>query len=57
MLRLLEHVSNTYSPRFYIMADTDKMSEEKITKFEKQEPQGKKAKVNKSQVFNYTGIG
>ncbi|KAK2183319.1 hypothetical protein NP493_315g01026 [Ridgeia piscesae] len=41
MLRLLEHVSNTYSPRFYIMADTDKMSEEKITKFEKQEPQGK----------------
>ncbi|KAI0209513.1 UDP-N-acetylglucosamine transferase subunit ALG14-like protein [Lamellibrachia satsuma] len=44
MLRLLEHVSSVYSPRYYVMADTDAMSEEKITKFETRELHGKKTK-------------
>ena len=45
MLRLLDHVSGVYAPRYYIMADTDRMSEEKVTEFEKRETQGNKPKV------------
>ncbi|XP_024910428.1 UDP-N-acetylglucosamine transferase subunit ALG14 isoform X2 [Cynoglossus semilaevis] len=35
ILRLVESLSGTYSPRHYVIADTDKMSEEKILTFEK----------------------
>ncbi|VFV27852.1 udp-n-acetylglucosamine transferase [Lynx pardinus] len=34
ILRLLEHLSNAYSPRHYIIADTDEMSAHKINSFE-----------------------
>ncbi|XP_077981570.1 UDP-N-acetylglucosamine transferase subunit ALG14-like [Glandiceps talaboti] len=34
MLRLLSGVSANYEPRIYVMADTDKMSQEKIIKLE-----------------------
>lgn len=34
LLRLLEHLSNAYSPRHYIIADTDEMSAKKISSFE-----------------------
>ena len=34
MLRLLENLSNAYSPRHYIVADTDEMSTHKINSFE-----------------------
>uniref|UniRef100_A0ABI7Y8Y5 UDP-N-acetylglucosamine transferase subunit ALG14 n=1 Tax=Felis catus TaxID=9685 RepID=A0ABI7Y8Y5_FELCA len=35
ILRLLEHLSNAYSPRHYIIADTDEMSAHKINSFER----------------------
>ncbi|XP_035978572.1 UDP-N-acetylglucosamine transferase subunit ALG14 isoform X4 [Halichoerus grypus] len=34
ILRLLENLSNAYSPRHYIIADTDEMSAHKINSFE-----------------------
>lgn len=34
ILRLLENLSNAYSPRHYIIADTDEMSARKINSFE-----------------------
>ncbi|KAM5202516.1 UDP-N-acetylglucosamine transferase subunit ALG14 isoform 2-T3 [Hipposideros larvatus] len=34
ILRLLEHLSSAYSPRHYIIADTDEMSAQKISSFE-----------------------
>lgn len=34
ILRLLEHLSSAYSPRHYIIADTDEMSAQKINSFE-----------------------
>ncbi|KAM4606664.1 UDP-N-acetylglucosamine transferase subunit ALG14 [Polymixia lowei] len=34
ILRLMESLSPSYSPRHYVIADTDKMSEEKIRTFE-----------------------
>ncbi|KAM3593175.1 uncharacterized protein V6R79_007209 [Siganus canaliculatus] len=34
MLRLMECMSAAYTPRYYVIADTDKMSEEKICTFE-----------------------
>lgn len=34
ILRLLEYLSNAYSPRHYIIADTDEMSAQKISSFE-----------------------
>ncbi|XP_077784586.1 UDP-N-acetylglucosamine transferase subunit ALG14 isoform X2 [Podarcis muralis] len=36
ILRLLSSLSQTYSPRHYVLADSDKMSEEKICSFEQQ---------------------
>ncbi|XP_037135906.1 UDP-N-acetylglucosamine transferase subunit ALG14 homolog isoform X1 [Syngnathus acus] len=35
ILRLMKSLSSAYSPRFYIIADTDTMSEERIRAFEK----------------------
>ncbi|XP_077365494.1 UDP-N-acetylglucosamine transferase subunit ALG14 isoform X1 [Festucalex cinctus] len=35
ILRLMRSLSSAYSPRFYVIADTDKMSEERIRAFEK----------------------
>nr|XP_006822049.1 PREDICTED: UDP-N-acetylglucosamine transferase subunit ALG14 homolog [Saccoglossus kowalevskii] len=43
MLRLLSGMSNMYSPRVYIIADTDKMSQEKVFRFE-QEKNSKEGK-------------
>ncbi|XP_070842486.1 UDP-N-acetylglucosamine transferase subunit ALG14 [Chaetodon trifascialis] len=34
ILRLMECLSAAYAPRYYVIADTDKMSEEKIATFE-----------------------
>ncbi|XP_037550346.1 UDP-N-acetylglucosamine transferase subunit ALG14 homolog [Nematolebias whitei] len=34
VLRLMEHLSAAYTPRHYVIADTDRMSEEKICTFE-----------------------
>lgn len=34
ILRLLQHLSSAYSPRHYIIADTDEMSAQKISSFE-----------------------
>lgn len=34
ILRLLESLSNAYSPRHYVIADTDEMSAHKINSFE-----------------------
>ncbi|XP_043941634.1 UDP-N-acetylglucosamine transferase subunit ALG14 homolog isoform X2 [Protopterus annectens] len=34
LLRLLGSLSSSYTPRYYVIADTDKMSEDKITTFE-----------------------
>ncbi|XP_019727383.1 UDP-N-acetylglucosamine transferase subunit ALG14 [Hippocampus comes] len=35
ILRLMKTLSSAYSPRFYVIADTDRMSEERIRTFEK----------------------
>ncbi|XP_051910273.1 UDP-N-acetylglucosamine transferase subunit ALG14 homolog [Hippocampus zosterae] len=35
ILRLMKSLSSAYSPRFYVIADTDRMSEERIRTFEK----------------------
>ncbi|XP_008297800.1 UDP-N-acetylglucosamine transferase subunit ALG14 [Stegastes partitus] len=34
ILRLMECLSSSYTPRYYVIADTDKMSQEKICTFE-----------------------
>ncbi|KAF7213578.1 UDP-N-acetylglucosamine transferase subunit ALG14 [Nothobranchius furzeri] len=38
ILRLMEHLSAAYSPRHYVVADTDRMSVEKICTFEGCDP-------------------
>ncbi|XP_041817625.1 UDP-N-acetylglucosamine transferase subunit ALG14 homolog [Chelmon rostratus] len=38
ILRLMECLSAAYTPRHYVIADTDRMSEEKITTFESSKP-------------------
>ncbi|XP_026147779.1 UDP-N-acetylglucosamine transferase subunit ALG14 [Mastacembelus armatus] len=39
ILRLMECLSAAYTPRYYVIADTDKMSEEKICTFESSKQQ------------------
>uniref|UniRef100_A0A3Q2SNG0 UDP-N-acetylglucosamine transferase subunit ALG14 n=1 Tax=Fundulus heteroclitus TaxID=8078 RepID=A0A3Q2SNG0_FUNHE len=39
IMRLMESLSAAYTPRHYVIADTDKMSEDKIVAFESSEPQ------------------
>ena len=34
ILSLVKHLGPHYSPRYYVMANTDKMSEEKVMKLE-----------------------
>ncbi|XP_062992198.1 UDP-N-acetylglucosamine transferase subunit ALG14 homolog [Elgaria multicarinata webbii] len=46
ILRLLSSLSQTYSPRHYVLADSDKMSEEKIRSFEQ-----KRAEVFSNSLF------
>ncbi|XP_067583076.1 UDP-N-acetylglucosamine transferase subunit ALG14 isoform X4 [Pseudorca crassidens] len=46
ILRLLENLSDAYSPRHYIIADTDEMSAHKINSFE-----GNRADRNPSAMF------
>ncbi|XP_054878757.1 UDP-N-acetylglucosamine transferase subunit ALG14 homolog isoform X1 [Poeciliopsis prolifica] len=38
IMRLMESLSAAYTPRHYVIADTDKMSEEKIVAFESSKP-------------------
>ncbi|XP_023276314.1 UDP-N-acetylglucosamine transferase subunit ALG14 homolog [Seriola lalandi dorsalis] len=38
ILRLMDSLSSAYSPRHYVIADTDRMSEEKICSFENSRP-------------------
>ncbi|XP_078574875.1 UDP-N-acetylglucosamine transferase subunit ALG14-like isoform X1 [Branchiostoma floridae x Branchiostoma japonicum] len=42
VLRLMSGLSDTYSPRYYIIAETDQMSEEKVHRFEREKHPGKK---------------
>lgn len=47
ILRLMECLSAAYAPRHYVIADTDKMSEEKICTFESSKQQsGSKSQVH-----------
>uniref|UniRef100_A0A3P9NFC3 UDP-N-acetylglucosamine transferase subunit ALG14 n=2 Tax=Poecilia reticulata TaxID=8081 RepID=A0A3P9NFC3_POERE len=39
ILRLMDSLSAAYTPRHYVIADTDKMSEEKIVSFERCKPE------------------
>ncbi|XP_047205070.1 UDP-N-acetylglucosamine transferase subunit ALG14 homolog isoform X1 [Girardinichthys multiradiatus] len=39
IMRLMESLSAAYTPRHYVIADTDRMSEEKIVTFESSKPQ------------------
>ena len=50
MMRLLRSLSSYYQPRIYIVAETDKMSVEKITTFEKEKTNrgGSEVDINKS---------
>lgn len=50
MMRLLGSLSSYYQPRIYIVAETDKMSVEKITTFEKEKTNrgGSEVGINKS---------
>ena len=48
MIRLVGALSSYYQPRIYIVAETDKMSAEKIVSFEKT----KKGKEESSEVCN-----
>ena len=34
ILRLVQHLGPHYHPRYYVMANTDKMSEDKVVKLE-----------------------
>ena len=49
MIRLVGALSAYYQPRIYIVAETDKMSAEKIVSFEKT----KKGKEESSEVCNW----
>ncbi|CAH1243529.1 ALG14 [Branchiostoma lanceolatum] len=42
ILRLMSGLSDTYAPRYYIIAETDQMSEEKVHRFEREKHPGKK---------------
>ncbi|XP_035663371.1 UDP-N-acetylglucosamine transferase subunit ALG14 homolog [Branchiostoma floridae] len=46
VLRLMSGLSDTYSPRYYIIAETDQMSEEKVHRFERGKHPGKKGVVS-----------
>ena len=50
MMRLLGSLSSYYQPRIYIVAETDKMSVEKITTFEKEKTKrgGSEVGIDKS---------
>lgn len=48
ILRLMESLSAAYTPRHYVIADTDRMSEEKICTFES----SKQHSDSESQVYN-----
>ena len=50
MMRLLGSLSSYYQPRIYIVAETDKMSVEKITTFEQEKTNrgGSEVDINKS---------
>lgn len=50
MMRLLGSLSSYYQPRIYIVAETDKMSVEKITTFEKEKTNrgGSEVSIDKS---------
>ena len=50
MMRLLGSLSSYYQPRIYIVAETDKMSVEKISAFEKEKTNrgGSEVDINKS---------
>ena len=52
MLRLLGSLSSMYHPRIYIVAQTDKMSTEKITSFENE----KKKQQRKSDNSEVSGL-
>ncbi|XP_078574877.1 UDP-N-acetylglucosamine transferase subunit ALG14-like isoform X2 [Branchiostoma floridae x Branchiostoma japonicum] len=45
VLRLMSGLSDTYSPRYYIIAETDQMSEEKVHRFEREKHPGKKGVI------------
>ena len=49
MMRLLGSLSSYYQPHIYIVAETDKMSVEKITTFEKEKTNrgGSEVDINK----------
>ncbi|XP_015268839.1 PREDICTED: UDP-N-acetylglucosamine transferase subunit ALG14 homolog [Gekko japonicus] len=51
ILRLLGSLSQSYSPRHYVLADSDKMSEDKIRSFER-----KKAETSPSSLFTLNRI-
>ncbi|XP_053105886.1 UDP-N-acetylglucosamine transferase subunit ALG14 homolog [Hemicordylus capensis] len=51
ILRLLSSLSQAYSPRHYVLADSDKMSEEKINSFEQ-----KRAKIYPNSLFTFHRI-
>lgn len=53
MMRLLGSLSSYYQPRIYIVAETDKMSVEKITSFEKEKTSrgGSKVGIDKSLIL------
>ncbi|XP_060088209.1 UDP-N-acetylglucosamine transferase subunit ALG14 homolog [Heteronotia binoei] len=51
ILRLLGNLSQAYSPRHYVLADSDKMSEDKIRSFEQ-----KKADTSPSSLFTLSRI-
>ncbi|XP_066291029.1 UDP-N-acetylglucosamine transferase subunit ALG14-like [Branchiostoma lanceolatum] len=42
ILRLMRGLSDTYAPRYYIIAETDQLSEEKVHRFEREKYPGKK---------------
>ncbi|XP_019645434.1 PREDICTED: UDP-N-acetylglucosamine transferase subunit ALG14 homolog [Branchiostoma belcheri] len=42
VLRLMSGLSDKYAPRYYIIAETDQMSEEKVHRFERETHPGKK---------------
>lgn len=45
MIRLLNSLSPYYQPRIYVVAETDKMSAEKIIEFEKNKTEKKSSEV------------
>ncbi|XP_032229004.1 UDP-N-acetylglucosamine transferase subunit ALG14 homolog [Nematostella vectensis] len=54
MIRLMSGLSDMYNPRMYLIADTDKMSEEKVVEFEsKQKPEIFKEEAAEKQHKDY----